>query len=63
MEGNGCGVPKKPGEKTLVSMGVGTIIELGDHFSGAVYYGFPLKPTDDTDKCDGRFGFTFLCRW
>ena len=47
----------------LYSVGVGGIIELGDNFSGAVYYGFPLKATSTTDTKDGRLNLSLMMRW
>jgi len=54
------------GEKkhqSLLSIGVGTIVELGDNFSGGVYYGFPLKATDETRKGKGRLSVNLMLRW
>ena len=54
------------GEKkhqSLLSIGLGTIVELGDNFSGGVYYGFPLKATDDTRKGKGRLSVNLMLRW
>jgi hemolysin activation/secretion protein len=47
----------------LMSAGVGALVELGDNFSGAVYYGYPLADTDDTDKGKGRLNVGLLLRW
>jgi hemolysin activation/secretion protein len=47
----------------LLSIGIGTIFELGDNFSGGVYYGFPLKATDDTRKGKGRLSVNLMLRW
>ena len=47
----------------LFSVGLGTAVELGDNFSGAIYYGFPLRSTDDTSAGEGRFGFSFIYRF
>jgi hemolysin activation/secretion protein len=55
-----------PGEerhRTLFSAGVGAIYEIGDNFSGSVYYGYPLKETDDTRRGKGRLNAGFLLRW
>ena len=49
--------------ETLFSVGIGTIVELGDNFSGGVYYGFPLKATDDTRKGKGRLSVNLMLRW
>jgi hemolysin activation/secretion protein len=51
------------GAEDLYSVGVGSIIELGDHFSGAVYYGWPLEATSNTDTDDGRLNFSLMLRW
>jgi hemolysin activation/secretion protein len=47
----------------LMSAGVGAIVELGDNFSGAVYYGYPLAETDDTNKGKGRLNVGLMLRW
>jgi len=47
----------------LSSAGVGAVVELGDNFSGGVYYGIPLQETDDTDKGDGRVNVNLIMRW
>ena len=49
--------------QTLFSAGVGTIFEIGDNFSGGVYYGYPLRKTPDTRKGKGRVNVGFLLRW
>jgi hemolysin activation/secretion protein len=54
------------GEKkheTLLSIGLGTSFELGDNFSGGVYYGYPLKATDETRKGKGRLSVNLMLRW
>ena len=54
------------GEKSsedLYSVGVGTLVEIGKHFSGAVYYGYPLESTDATDEGDGRLNVSLMMRW
>ena len=38
----------------FMSVGGGAILELGDNFRGAVYYGYPLSPTEGTRTGDGR---------
>jgi hemolysin activation/secretion protein len=50
-------------EQTICSVGIGTLVDLGDNFSGAVYYGWPLIGTDDTSKGRGRLNLGFLLRW
>jgi hemolysin activation/secretion protein len=54
------------GEKahqTLLSIGVGTLLELGDNFSGGVYYGYPLRATEDTRRGKGRVNVGLMLRW
>ena len=54
------------GEKAseeLYSVGVGTLVEIGKNFSGALYYGYPLKSTDSTDEGDGRINVSLMMRW
>ena len=51
------------GHETLSSVGLGLIAELGDHFSGAIYAGYPLIGTDNTDKGEGQMNATLLWRW
>jgi hemolysin activation/secretion protein len=54
-----------PGEENeeLYSVGPGAIAELGDHFMGVVYYGFPLKLTSTTDSHSGVLNFSLMLRW
>jgi hemolysin activation/secretion protein len=55
-----------PGEKEteeLSSVGIGTAVEIGDNLNAAIYYGFPLKSTTDTEKGHGRWSFSFVLRW
>ena len=57
---------KALGETTdleLASVGGGIITELGDNFTGTVYYGYPLIATDDTRSGKGRVHAGFLLRW
>jgi len=49
--------------QTLYSIGLGTIFEIGNNFSGALYYGHPLKETDDTRKGKGRLNASVMLRW
>jgi hemolysin activation/secretion protein len=51
------------GHEELMSVGAGTIVELGDHFTGVVYYGYPFGPTDDTRSGKGRVHAGLLWRW
>jgi len=47
----------------LYSVGPGVLVELGDNFSGAMYYGYPLEATDTTDGGDGRINISLMMRW
>jgi hemolysin activation/secretion protein len=49
--------------QTLCSIGMGLIVDTGDDLSAGIYYGWPLSSTEDTDKGDGRFGFSFMKRF
>jgi hemolysin activation/secretion protein len=53
---------EKDGED-FFSVGLGTLFELGDNFSGAVYYGYPLKSTDKTRSGKGRLSAGVMLRW
>lgn len=46
------GIEKRHEE--LMSAGIGVIVELGDNFRGALYYGYPLANTDSTRTGKGR---------
>jgi hemolysin activation/secretion protein len=50
-------------DQELASWGGGFILELGDNFTGTVYYGYPLIATDDTRSGKGRVHAGFLLRW
>lgn len=47
----------------MMSLGLGALLEMGDNFSGAVYYGYPLKSTDNTRVSKGRVNATFMLKW
>jgi len=49
--------------QTLVSAGVGTIFEIGNNFSAAVYYGHPLKETAGTGRGKGRINASAMIKW
>ncbi len=51
------------GHRTLASVGPGLLVEVGDNFSGNLYYGIPLKGTDDTDRGEGRLNVGLMMRW
>ncbi len=56
-------VAGEKGDQTLASVGTGALVELGDNFSGGVYYGWPLTGTAGTDKGQGRFNVGMMLRW
>ena len=56
-------VAGETGSENLYSIGVGALVELGEHFSGALYYGYPLESTDTTDRGDGRVNLSLMMRW
>ena len=49
--------------RELCSIGTGLICELGDNFSAGVYYGWPLRGTEETDRGDGRLNLSLIMRW
>jgi hemolysin activation/secretion protein len=54
------------GEKenqNLYSAGTGVSFGIGKNFSGACYYGYPLKATEDTRVGKGRVSVIFMLRW
>jgi hemolysin activation/secretion protein len=55
-----------PGEdevQKVCSVGTGVMAELSNDISGSIYYGWPLRETNETDRCDGRFNFVFIYRF
>ncbi len=56
-------LPAEHRDQELLSIGTGLILELGDHFTGTVYHGYPLIATDDTRQGKGRLHAGFLIRW
>lgn len=50
-------------DRELCSVGGGCIVELGDNFTGTVYYGYPLMNTANTHTGKGRLNAGFLLRW
>ncbi len=56
-------IGSEKGAETLLSIGIGTILELGENFSAGVYYGLPLKTTDDTIRGKGRLSVNLMLRW
>jgi hemolysin activation/secretion protein len=55
--------PTEDADQELASWGGGIILELGDNFTGTVYYGYPLIATDDTRSGKGRVHTGLLLRW
>jgi len=49
--------------RELCSIGAGTIIEVGDDFSAGIYYGWPLRGTDETDRGEGRLNVSIIKRF
>jgi len=56
-------VAGEKGSEELYSIGVGTLVEIGKHFSGALYYGYPLESTGTTDAGEGRINVSLMMRW
>jgi hemolysin activation/secretion protein len=56
-------VAGEQGDQDLYSVGVGTLVEIGENFSAALYYGYPLESTDTTDEGDGRLNVSLMLRW
>jgi hemolysin activation/secretion protein len=56
-------LPTENRSEDLCSIGIGTLVEIGDNFSGALYYGFPLNSTDETSVGSGRLNVGLLMRW
>lgn len=56
-------VPGEEESETLLSVGIGTIFEIGDNFSAAIYYGHPLKETVGTRRGKGRVNASAMIRW
>jgi hemolysin activation/secretion protein len=56
-------VSTEKSSQTLYSIGVGVAFEIGNNFSGALYYGHPLKDTVDTNKGNGRLNASVMLRW
>jgi hemolysin activation/secretion protein len=56
-------LPSEHRDRELASVGCGAIVELGDNFTGTVYYGYPLIASEDTRSGKGRLNAGFLFRW
>ena len=50
-------------DQELCSVGGGLITELGENFTGTVYYGYPLMNTDETRTGKGNVHVGVLMRW
>jgi hemolysin activation/secretion protein len=56
-------MPSEINYESMISVGVGLLADIGDHFSGTIYYGIPLKSTQQTDSGEGRINIGVLARW
>ena len=56
-------VSTEDNNQTLYSVGVGLAFEVGNNFSGALYYGYPLEDTEETESGRGRFNASAMLRW
>lgn len=56
-------LPSEHRDRELASVGGGTIVELGENFTGTVYYGYPLIATENTRSGKGRLNVGLLFRW
>lgn len=50
-------------DEELCSVGAGLAVDLGDNFSGVLYYGYPLIATDNTRVGKGRLNVGLMLRW
>lgn len=56
-------LPGEQGIQKLCSVGVGAIFEVGDNFTAGLYYGWPLRETDETDRWEGRMNVNLVYRF
>lgn len=56
-------VAGEKGTQELCSIGTGIVVILKDNIDMNIYYGYPLRSTDDTDRGQGRWSFSFVLRW
>jgi hemolysin activation/secretion protein len=56
-------LPSEQRDQELLSIGCGLLVELGDNFSGAVYYGYPLIETESTRIGKGNLNVGLMMRW
>jgi hemolysin activation/secretion protein len=51
------------GHEEMFSVGVGTLVEVGANVAAGVYYGYPLRATDETKRGKGRLNIGVMVRW
>ena len=56
-------VPGERGTQELSSIGLGLAVATRNNIDAVVYYGYPLKSTDDTTRGRGRWNFSLTMRW
>jgi hemolysin activation/secretion protein len=56
-------VAGEKGTEELFSLGLGMIVEHGEHFNAGIYYGHPLRSAGDTKKGNGRLHVGFTMRF
>ncbi|MBN2269020.1 MAG: ShlB/FhaC/HecB family hemolysin secretion/activation protein [Sedimentisphaerales bacterium] len=56
-------VAGEKGTEELCSVGLGVILEQGEHLNAGIYYGYPLRSAGDTDAGDGRLNVGFMARF
>lgn len=47
----------------LCSVGIGTIIEIENDFNAGIYYGWPLRGTEETHRGEGQLNMSFVKRF
>ncbi len=50
-------------DQEMFSWGGGCLVEIGEHLTGVVYYGYPLIATEDTHVGKGRVNVGLMVRW
>lgn len=56
-------VAGESGTEELCSLGLGMIVEYGEHFNAGIYYGHPLRSAGPTDEGNGRVNVGFTMRF
>ncbi len=51
------------GVRELCSVGIGTVIEVRNDFNAGIYYGLPLRSTEETESGRGRLNMSFIKRF